>query len=133
MWLIPVAQHLYPSFFYTTHIHIYTKRERKKKSYMHSISADALMKDHFAIRAVTTIATHNTNYFFLKTPILLLQPHFVIMSEAKNYRFLFRKIVFFFFLLCKEVILWRVHHPEWHINTYFFLYISTISFSNTYS
>jgi len=71
--------------FFTQNTHIHREREREKERvcvcvcvcYMHLISADALMKDHFAVHAVTIIAMLKINYFFFKASILFTLQYFI--------------------------------------------------------
>lgn len=120
MWLKSVAQHLYPTLFLHRYIQKYI-HIRTIQSYMHSISADALMKDHFAIHAVTTIAMLEINYFLIKMPsFIAFLYHFMTLEEL--WVFFSRDCFYFFFLRGSDSS--RVHHPAiyWYaLFTYNFL------------
>lgn len=95
----------------------FTQTYTNTQYYMYSTLADALMKDHFVIHAVTII---EINYFFLKVSIFLLQP-FSMMSKAKIMNFLFVKLFFLSFLRGSDYS--RVHYPDtlatyWYTFTY---------------
>lgn len=83
-----------------THIHAHTLHHITH-SYMHSISADALIKDHFAIYAVTTIAMLKINYFFLKHLFFYCSHITLWCQKQKIINFLFMRLFFLSFFATK--------------------------------